>query len=525
MKKKRFFRNVGVCLFIIISALMSFTFVGLIYRAKFKDVTMELGNTEIDLNAFVVSKMYKKRSVCLTDLDTIDLTTVGDKEIEFAFGDRKETVYLHIVDTTAPEVTFKDIIKSSDYEVNPEDFVESVEDLSEVEISTDTNYVNNGFGDYKINVIVTDASGNKTSEECTLTVSWIYDAIQHELGEELTKEEILLNAEIDGDKITSADLKSINVKEEGTYTLTKEYEGTEYTCEITVKDTKGPELVVKDISLVEGAKAKKNEDFVKKVSDASGEVTLEYIGELDYTKKGKQELTIIATDKYGNKTEKVATLTISSDTKGPVFSGLTSLSVEKNAEVDYTKGVKAVDAVDGTCEFKVDTSKVDLSKAGTYYAIYTSEDTSGNVTTKSRKITVKHDQADVDALFKEYYNKYLAGKSVQEMTSYVRKHVYYNHSFGDGDPIYYALTSKAGNCYVHALFLKRVFDEAGVKNMIIHTIDESHYWNLVYENGVWRHYDSTPGSHDLGPDTDDEKYNSKGLYKRDWDRSAYPKAE
>lgn len=61
--------------------------------------------------------------------------------------------------------------------------------------------------------------------------------------------------------------------------------------------------------------------------------------------------------------------------------------------------------------------------------------------------------------------------------------------------------------------------------MIIRTIDGTHYWNLVYEGGKYRHYDSTPGSHLIGPATDDEKFNSSNMRGRDWDRSAYPKAE
>lgn len=524
-KLKKVYKNLGVWAFIVISIWINFIFLAFIYRPKFKDVTLELGTQDIDLNAFVVSKMYKKRSVCLTDLETIDLSTTGDKELVFAFADKEEKVSLHVVDTTAPKVEFKDISKTSDYKVDPKDFIESVEDLSEVEISTDTDYKLNGFGDYKINIIVTDASNNKTKQECTLTINWIYDSIAHELGEELTKEEILINPKIDGDKITASDLKGVNVKEEGTYILKKEYDGKEYTCEIVVKDTKGPELTVNNVTFILGSKEKKKEDFVKKVKDASGEVKLEYVGNLDYTKKGTQELKIIATDKYGNKTEKTATLTVKDDDKGPVFSGLTNLSVEKNASVDFRKNVKAIDAKDGACEFEVDASKVDLSKAGTYYVKYKAKDSAGNETTKSRKIVVKFDKEDVDLMFKEYYAKHLAGKSVKQMTSYVRSHIYYNHSFGGDDPIYYALTQNAGNCKVHAQFLKKVLDEAGVKNMLIHTKDESHYWNLVYENGVWRHYDSTPGLHDLGPDTDKQKYNSKGLAKRDWDRSAYPKAE
>lgn len=124
---KRVYKNIGLCIFIVIAAWISFTFLAVIYRPKFKDVTIELGTQDIDLNAFVVSKMYKKRSICQTDLETVDLSTVGDKELVFTFADKEEKVILHVVDTTAPQVTYKDITKSSDYKIEPKDFVESVD--------------------------------------------------------------------------------------------------------------------------------------------------------------------------------------------------------------------------------------------------------------------------------------------------------------------------------------------------------------------------------------------------------------
>ena len=115
---------------------------------------------------------------------------------------------------------------------------------------------------------------------------------------------------------------------------------------------------------------------------------------------------IEAVDKYGNSVEKVCTLTRRKDTDGPVFSGLSDLTVAKNATINYRKGVKAVDAKDGEREFYVDSSDVDVSKAMNYYATYTSEDTKGNKTTKKRKITVDHDQEDAEEKFNEFYEKY-----------------------------------------------------------------------------------------------------------------------
>ncbi len=510
---------------ILVSVVVSVVALIFIYQPKFKDVTIEAGSKDLDLNLFIVNKFYLKRSKCLTDIEKIDLNKTGEYDIEFSFGEKSEIVHLNIIDTTAPKVKFKDITKTSDYKIDLNDFVESVEDVSKYEITTDTNIKELSYGEHKINVIVKDKYGNETSKACLLNISFIYEEVHHELGTPLLISEILVNPKKDTNLIDEKELKEIDVDKEGEYTLDIPYENKTYTSKVIIKDTLPPELNVRDITVYQGDKSVTNKSFVKSVNDNSKKVELTYLNDLDYERVGTQELKIVATDAYGNKTEKTAKLTIKKDDRGPVFKGLSDINIVRNASVDYKKGVSAIDAVDGECDFSIDTSKVKLDIAGTYYAKYISTDKAGNKTTKNRKIVVNPTQADIDAEFRKYYNKNLKGMSVLDMVNYIRKNTGYNSSWGKPDSVYYMLTNNTGNCYVHALFLKRALDEAGIKNMLIHTIDKTHYWNLVYQNGVWRHYDATPGRHTTGPDTDDEKFNSSRMEHRDWDRSLYPKAE
>ena len=109
------------------------------------------------------------------------------------------------------------------------------------------------------------------------------------------------------------------------------------------------------------------------------------------------------------------------------------------------------------------------------------------------------------------------------MTSIIKSKIRYNSSWGEDDPVWYGLTNNRGNCYVHALILKKALDKKGIKNMLINTSDKYHYWNLVYTNGVWRHYDSTTGRKEptLGL-TDEEKQTY--LEGHPWSES-FPKAE
>ena len=74
------------------------------------------------------------------------------------------------------------------------------------------------------------------------------------------------------------------------------------------------------------------------------------------------------------------------------------------------------------------------------------------------------------------------------------------------------------------MLVQKALNKKGITNKLIYTTDRTHYWNLVYQNGKWRHYDATPGGHLLGPATDKEKAASSSMQGRKWS-SSFPKAE
>ena len=494
------------------------------YSKKFKDVSIELGTETVELKEFVVDEKYLENAKFITDMSTIDFSKTGSYEVELCYDEVNQKVILNIVDTTAPVVEFKNIDKYVDYELNADDFIKSKTDLSEMTASIINPPEITGIGTYEINIEVKDSSNNVTSNICALNVSRVVKEFNLELGEELEKKDILLNYDEDKDAIKQSQIDEINEKGVGEYELTLKIDGEEEIVKIIIEDTKAPSLELKNVTIYDDEKVSGKNAFIKSAKDASGKVTTTLKTEIDYSKLGKQEIKIEAEDKYGNKVEKTATLTIKKDTDGPVFSGLSSMSVAKNSSVNYKKGVKAVDKKDGSCDFTVDSSKVNLSKAGTYYATYTAKDKKGNTTTKRRKITVNHNQEDTNNKFNEFYKNYLSGKSVQSMVSTIRSKIKYNSSWGGSDPVWYGLTNYTGNCYVHALLVQKALNKAGITNKLIYTTDKSHYWNLVYQNGVWRHYDATPGNHLLGPATDEEKASSSSMKGREW-ADSFPKAE
>ena len=497
------------------------------YRNKFKDATIEIGSTlEINIDNFLIDEKYKEDSEIITDLSDIDLSKVGEYKLKLIHEKKEEVVTLKLVDTTPPKVEFQDLTKYIDYKPIADDFIVKKEDLSDMETSIIDFPQIDKFGEYSVKVSVKDKYGNETTNDCKLSIKWIKEYISIERGQELKKEDLFYNAEADGDLLDINRLKEISNSDIGDYELITTKDGVTLKTVIKVTDLTPPNLELKNVSIYDDEIKNINgkDSFIVSTFDASGEVTTNLKTELDLSKIGTQEVIIEAVDKYGNKVEKTSSLTIKKDTTGPVIYGLSQITIARGKTINLESGVSAKDDRDGNCAFQVDGSKVDTNVAGTYYATYTSKDKRGNVTTKKRKIVVNHNQEDTENKFNEYYNQNLAGKSVLGIVQTIRDSIRYNTNWGGDDPIWYGLTNRVGNCVVHAKLVKKALDKKGISNMIIHTIDGTHYWNLVYEGGKYAHYDSTPGSHDIYDATDEEKFNSVGMKGRNWDRNAYPKA-
>ena len=161
-----------------------------------------------------------------------------------------------------------------------------------------------GIGTYPINVEVRDSSNNVTSHICNLNVSRVIKEFNLELGDELDKKDILLNYDEDKNAVEQSEIDKINKKEVGEYELTVSINGEEETIKIVIKDTKAPDLKLKDVSIYDDEKVSGKDAFIKSAEDASGEVKTTMKTEIDYSKIGEQEITIEAEDKYGNKVEK-----------------------------------------------------------------------------------------------------------------------------------------------------------------------------------------------------------------------------
>lgn len=553
-KTKKSKKAIIISILILVILIISITAFVLysIFSKKVKDrVQLELGSSEIKIEAFLTDESYAKNAEFVTDISQIDLNTVGTHEITIKLNDKEYKSVLEIKDTTAPQVKFQDVDGYTDYQINPEDFILEKTDASNMEVSLGNEVQIDGFGEYHPLIVVKDEYGNETKQECLLNISYIRSKFTLEYGNKLTKEDLLFHPDEYIDTINQEDIDTINSSDVGEYDLKSVYEGQEKTTKITVQDTTAPELVLKDVTIFTGQTITDANQFVEKAEDISG-VTLNITTEINYSTVGEQEVTIEAVDGHGNKSSQTAKLTIKEDTEGPVFSGLSDLKVTKGDTADYKKGVTAKDNKDGEVEFTVDSNSVKLDTVGTYYATYSATDSSGNSTTSKRKIVVSEkatatastsssSSSDVYAKADEFIAKATSGVSgtankILAIKNYLRNNIKYSHKYNASNTgsvnaaAMKAFTAYEGDCYIHAAAAQVMFTRLGVKSIIVNALDYTHYWNEVYINGGWKHVDPTPGwaYADVGFMNDAQRLETlrriHGYEYRDWDRTKFPAA-
>ena len=131
---------------------------------KFKNLTIEIGTTLPQKKDFINSKRIIENDVqILTDMSNIDINKVGCYDIEILYKNKKKIVKMNLVDTTKPEVTFQDVFKNINYEINPNDFIKEMKDMSELTVKAENIPEINKYGEYPITIIVEDASGTSLS--------------------------------------------------------------------------------------------------------------------------------------------------------------------------------------------------------------------------------------------------------------------------------------------------------------------------------------------------------------------------
>lgn len=490
----------------------------------FHDVTVELGQETLGIRDFLTPLGDPARASFVTDPSTIDLNRVGRTSLTLKHGTQKAVVNLIVEDTTPPKVDFL-----PEYTVSLRDplpqagtLVAKTEDYSQVRVYYSSEpTVPEDYSDITVTLVVEDTSGNKTEGQCLLHFAgWLNENCTLELGQTLTPQMLLTNPEKDAALLDADHLLEISGTL-GAHTLTVRSGNSSAQCSVNVVDTTAPVLILQNVRRFPGETAEAS-DFVSSAADLSGEPEISLPEPLpDPYAEGSHTVAVEARDSSGNVTRREATLWISNNLNPPDIQGAgKEMTVQKHSSPDFLSGVTAVDDIDGSCDVTVDTSALDLTKAGTYYITYSATDSSGNIATCKRKVTVEPDKEDTMAAIKE-----LAATlpdDPEAIRDYVHDRIAYAYNSGGDDPIWYGLTTNSGNCIVHANVFKALLDAKGYETQLIWVTNKSHYWVIVKLPEGWRHMDSTPSAqHEkVSIMTDKDRY--LNLNGRNWDRSKWP---
>ncbi len=190
------------------------------------------------------------------------------------------------------------------------------------------------------------------------------------------------------------DLSNVNEGETGSYEAVVQHGGTQFTYQVTIRDTQAPEILWKNgqVYVALGSSCT-IEDAIEGVADADPEAkAFFFLDGTAYTKiqfdsLGEYEIGILAIDRSGNETKGSVSVTV--DTP-PAFSGLHNFYVVPGSKPDYLEAVTVWDDVDGdlTEEIRVDDSEVALDKEGVYSLRYVAEDGYGLETVGETRVLV-----------------------------------------------------------------------------------------------------------------------------------------
>ena len=202
------------------------------------------------------------------------------------------------------------------------------------------------------------------------------------------------------------------------------------------------------------------------------------------------------------------------DTKAPVIKGLVGAkaynrhykdvcrTVYKGEEKWLLKAVSAYDARDGKVKVTVDTSKINWKKKGVYTVIYQAKDAAGNVAKVKTKVLVRRKGDDLDRyaniiLKKIVKTNWSDTKKAKAIYRYVRKKMDYVDSNAHASwqkSAIYALRYDSGNCFCYYSLARILLTRCGIINQVVtrYRGHGHHWWNYVYVQDGWYHFDTTP---------------------------------
>ncbi len=160
------------------------------------------------------------------------------------------------------------------------------------------------------------------------------------------------------------------------------------TVRLKVRDTKAPEITVKDVYFAVGAPIPSPEEYIDTVFEPS-DFFGEYLTDVpELTKIGSHSMQVRFTDAHGNKTQVFSVkMTQIYDSTPPVIQVPERIIATLDTPIDYSQYITLSDNCTGELTYTVDDSALDLTKEDEYEITVTAADAVGN--RSKLKITVE----------------------------------------------------------------------------------------------------------------------------------------
>lgn len=500
-------------------------------------VVIEAGAEEINVSQFIKDK--NAHGTFATDISAIDMSIPGVYKIEVKIGEKIYNSKLKIKDTIAPtaEVLNQEIPLGTTLEAK--NFIINIDDATKVNVSFKRKPDFTSLGEQDILLLLEDEGNNKTELVAKLFIGKVYKLVKVEVGtKELNISDFLMSSDFSGTFIT--DVSKIDLNILGTYDLILNVEGEQYSTQLEVIDTVPPkgDIVHRETWFNDEIEAK---EFVENIIDYT-DVKVYFKEQPDFSKIGEQKVLIVLEDASGNKSELESTLTVKEDTEPPKIIGANDQTVYIGEKVSYRKDVSVIDNKDENIELVIDSSAVNLKKEGSYIVSYSATDAAGNTTTKTVTFTVKekpnnyvdpeelHKLAD-DVLAKIIEDDMTDKEKLWAIFEWTKKRITYTGYSDKSDWMQGAIQGfkkGSGDCFTYYATARELLTRAGFENIVVIRVDGTHYWNLVYYEDGWYHFDTCPHHRKfpyvcfLRTDAEVEEYTKINKNYYNFDKTKYP---
>lgn len=490
--------------FLILNLMSIFISPAFLFSKVYSRVVIEAGESVPAIETFLTGS--RQNGAFITDMSKINTHLTGETVILIEINGKEYSSILAVADTVPPSSRpIRRYVAKGDY-LEAADFITDIRDATAVSVRLKNQLDFSVAGLQSAVIELKDEGGNYALAASSV---YVYDTMLNmviEAGAELDTlypQDFIYNY-IKNDLVQiefDTDVNSLDFSKPVVYDIGILIEGRKTAARITVVDTSPPEFTASPFTCALNNHVPADK-FVHDVVDATS-VTASYKTPPDFSMEGFQGVTIILTDEAGNSTEKKSWLTVMEDKEPPVIEGETDKVVKTGSNIIYRANVTVSDNCDDIVPLEVDSSAVNLKRAGVYPVIYSATDASGNTTSVKGSLTVM--EVGMDEVL-EMADEIIAKIITEDMTPEQKVRAVYNWiifhvSYKNTDEKYSlvlggynAFKLGRGDCYTYYSAAEILLTKLGIDNMKITRLGgyTRHYWNLVNIGDGWYHFDSCP---------------------------------